>query len=457
MKYKPHDYQAHAIDFLQTHDQAALFLEMGLGKTIITLTAMEKMMRDTYQVGKCLIVAPVRVARDTWPDELEKWDHLAGLTLTTMVGSKQQRLDALNTESDFYTIGRENIPWLVDQVGKKWPFDTVVIDELSSFKNPQAKRFKALKAVRPHIRRIYGLTGTPAPNGLLDIWAPFRLIDEGERLGKYITHYRNEYFVPDKRSQTQIFSWKLRAGAEDHIYKRIGDITMSMKSIDHLELPEVVFSDRVVEMSAREARVYERLKKDMVTAVGDSVVDAANAASLMAKLLQLAGGAIYVDEDGGFETVHSRKIDALKEVIEEAQGQSVLVCWGFKHERERILNAIPEAQVLDSREDFRDWNAGKVAVGLIHPASAGHGLNLQAGGHILVWFSTPWSLELYEQTNARLHRQGQEHPVSVVHISTRGTVDRQVRDALERKSVTQEALVDAVKATLQDKTRSRDE
>ena len=448
MKYTPHDYQRHTTQFIIDHPEAAIFLGMGMGKTISTLTAIEALKNDYFDIGKVLVIAPVRVARDTWPAEIEKWDHLAGLTVSPIIGTAKQRTAAVNRQADIYTIGRENIPWLVKHHGSRWPYDMVIIDELSSFKNPQAKRFKALKKVRPKITRIVGLTGTPAPNSLLDIWAPFRLIDNGQRLGKFITHYRDQYFLPDKRNGQVIYSWKIRPGADQAIYDNIADITVSMRTTDYLTLPDVTRQHIEVTLAPKEQKMIDTLKRDLVLDLGDDTIDAANAATLSLKLQQLAGGAIYNEDGTGVIEVHDQKLRALAELVDQADGNTILVAYWFKHDRDRILSAMPNARVLDTAKDFEDWNAGNISVGLIHPASAGHGLNLQAGGHIMVWFTTPWSLELYEQANARLHRQGQTEPVSIIHIDTANSIDQDVHAALARKDTTQSALIAAVAAEL---------
>lgn len=419
-----------------------------MGKTIITLTAINNLIYDHFTVHKALIIAPLRVARDTWPQEINKWDHLTNLRTAVMVGDKHTRQQALNTDADIYITNRENLPWLVDHVGHDWPFDMVVIDELSSFKSHQAKRFKALRKMRPHINRIIGLTGTPAPNSLMDLWAQFALIDGGDRLGKFITRYRNQYFLPGKRNGAQIYTYKPRPGAEQEIYDAISDITVSMRTTDYLALPAVTYTNHPVTLSTPERAAYDQLKKDMVIQLGDDTIDAANAAALSGKLQQLASGAIYTDDERNTTTVHARKLDALEDIIEQANGATVLVAYWFKHEASRILDRFPQARVLVTSRDFADWNSGKIPVGLIHPASAGHGLNLQAGGHILVWVTTPWSLELYEQTNARLHRQGQTEPVSIIHITAADTIDTRVSHALDGKATTQDALVAAVAAEL---------
>lgn len=448
MKYVPHDYQRHTTQFIIDHPECAIFLGMGMGKTISTLTAIEALKHDYFDVDKVLVIAPVRVARDTWPAEIQKWDHLKGLTVSPIIGTATQRTAAADRQADIYTIGRENIPWLVKHHGSRWPYDMVVIDELSSFKNPQAKRFKALKKVRPKITRIVGLTGTPAPNSLLDIWAPFRLIDNGQRLGKFITHYRDQYFLPDKRNGQVIYSWKIRPGADQAIYDNIADITVSMRTTDYLTLPDVTRQHIEVTLAPKEQKMIDTLKKDLVLELGADTIDAENAATLSLKLQQLAGGAIYNEDGTGVIVVHDQKLRALAELVDQADGNTILVAYWFKHDRNRILATIPGARVLDTTQDFEDWNAGNIPVGLIHPASAGHGLNLQSGGHIMVWFTTPWSLELYEQANARLHRQGQTEPVSIIHIDTANSIDQDVHAALARKDTTQSALIAAVAAEL---------
>lgn len=450
MKFKPHDYQRYTIQFIIDHSESAIFLGMGMGKTISTLTAINDLIRNRFETQKVLVIAPIRVARDTWPAEIHKWDHLAGLTVSPIIGTAKQREAAANRRADIYTIGRENIPWLVKHHGGRWPYDMVIIDELSSFKNPQAKRFKALKKVRPKIHRIVGLTGTPAPNSLLDIWAPFRLIDNGERLGRFITHYRDQYFTPGRRNGTVVYNWNLRPGADQAIYDNIADITVSMRTTDYLQLPEATHQHITVQLPPKARKQVDTLKRDFVLDLDDDTIDAANAATLSLKLQQLAGGAIYNEAGDDYITIHDEKIQALTELVDQAQGNPILVCYWFKHERDRILSAIPNARVLDTQQDFHDWNNGDIPVALIHPASAGHGLNLQAGGHIMVWYTTPWSLELYEQANARLHRQGQTEPVSIIHIDTADSIDQTVHQALTRKDTTQQALITAVKAQLEE-------
>ena len=446
MEYKPHDYQRHTIRFIEDHPQAAIFLGMGMGKTVSTLTAVNALIHRDFATRRALVIAPLRVARDTWPAELDKWDHLEDLTCSVIIGTKPQRENAVAQDADLYIINRENIPWLVEHCWPDWPFDMVIIDELSSFKNHQAAGFKAMKKVLPKIDRIIGLTGTPAPNSLMDIWAQFRLIDGGERLGKFIGRYREAYFAPDKRNGLQVYSWKVRPGAEDEIYTRIGDITLSMKTADYLTLPECTYVTKQVALDKREQEIYRRFVRDMVIELDGEIIDAANAAALSGKLQQLASGAIY--QDDGYATVHTKKLDALEDIVEAANGQNLLVAYWFTHDADRIIERFPQAVKLNTAADFAAWNAGEIPLGLIHPASAGHGLNLQSGGHILTWFTTPWSLELYEQANARLHRQGQTEPVTITHIITAGTVDEQVHAALAKKSVTQQGLINAVSTQL---------
>lgn len=449
MQYKPHDYQAHTINFIRTHPQAAVFLGMGMGKTIITLTALQQMMLNDFTTIRALIIAPLRVARDTWTNEVEKWDHLKDLRLSVMVGTAAQRTEALYTDADIYVINRENLPWLDKQLGKHWPFDTVIIDELSSFKSHKAARFKALMRHRPQITRIVGLTGTPAPNSLEDLWAPFKLLDGGQRLGRTITGFRDRYFTPGKRNGHIVYQWNLKPGADQDIYNAIADITVSMRTTDHLQLPPVTESQHHVQLTTKQRTTYNNLKRDMLTELDGETIIAGSAGVLSGKLMQLASGAIYADDGTATHVLHDAKLDALDDIIEAAAGNTVLVAYWFKHERARLLERYPHARPLDSARDMTDWCAGRIQLGLIHPASAGHGLNLQTGGHILVWLTTPWSLELVEQTNARLNRQGQTEPVSIIHITADGTVDQAVARALERKDTTQSALIDAVKAELE--------
>lgn len=456
MKFKPHDYQSYCIDYIKGHPVSALFLDMGLGKTVTTLTALRDLMLDELTVSKVLVIAPLRVARDTWPAEVDKWDHLADLDCSIIVGDLKTRTAAVNANALIYIVNRENVKWLVEYYeknGRKWDFDCVVIDELSSFKNYQSQRFKYLRKVRPFVRRWIGLTGTPTSNGLMDLWAEIGILDGGERLGRFIGRFRDAYFKPGSMNPSTgvVFSYIPRPGAEEQIYDRISDMTISMKAVDHLHMPECVYVNHEVTMSAPERKLYDQLKHDLIIPLEDGDIDAANAASLSNKLLQMSNGAVY-DENKETRIIHSRKLEALEDLIESANGQPVMIAYWFKHDRERILSHLTSAgydpRDIKSSDDIQAWNRGEVPVALIHPASAGHGLNIQSGGHILIWFGLTWSLELYQQTNARLWRQGQSSTVTIHHIITKDTVDEDVLSALASKDVTQEKLIAAVKARL---------
>lgn len=452
MKYQPHDYQAYATRFILEHPTAAVFLQMGLGKSVITLTAIHDLVFNLFEVRHVLVIAPLRVARDTWPSEIRKWDHLKGLTFSVAVGDERTRRAALSKDAHVYIINRENIQWLVEDSGIPFDYDMIVIDELSSFKSWQAKRFRSLLKVRPRVSRIVGLTGTPSSNGLMDLFAEFRVLDMGQRLGRFITRYRETFFRPDRTNGMQVYSWKPLPGAEEEIYRRIGDITISMKSIDFLKMPECLMNRVPVLMDDAERACYDAMKQDLVIHLRGQQIDAKNAASLSGKLCQMADGAVYTEE-GETVRLHDRKLDALEDLIEAANGQPLLIAYWFKHDLLRIRERFPEAKELKSSKDISDWNDGRIPVALIHPASAGHGLNLQEGGNTLVWFGLTWSLELYQQTNARLWRQGQRSGTVVIHhIITRGTIDEQIMKALESKDKTQAALIDAVKAQLEDNT-----
>jgi len=446
MKYNPHDYQIYTTEYILTHPIAAVLLDMGLGKSVITLTAIFDLTLDSFLVRKVLVISPLRVARDTWPAEIEKWDHLKGLKYTVAVGSEVQRKTALMKRAQVYIINRENVEWLISRSGIPFDFDMVVVDELSSFKSHQAKRFKSLLKVRPQVKRFVGLTGTPSSNGLMDLWAEYRLLDMGQRLGRFIGRYREDYFVPDKRNQQVIFSYKPKPGAEEAIYRLISDITISMKGSDYLKLPELVINEVSVRLSKKEMETLDSMKRDLITTVKGEEITAANAAALSGKLLQMANGAVY-DDHGAVIHIHDRKLDALEDVIEGANGKPVLIAYWFKHDLARIQKRF-EVEVLSSADSIRRWNKGEIPVAVIHPASAGHGLNLQAGGSTLVWFGLTWSLELYQQTNARLWRQGQKDTVVIHHLIAKGTIDERVMKALKDKDNTQAALIDAVKATL---------
>ena len=445
MRYKPHDYQKYATDFVLAHPCCGLILDMGLGKSVITLTALWSLILDSFDCARVLVIAPKRVAEDTWPQELAKWDHLKGLTWSLVMGSEKQRREALTKRAFLYIINRENVAWLVENC--RWDFDTLVIDELSSFKSSKAQRFRALRKVRPLVKRVIGLTGTPAPNTLIDLWPQIYLLDMGQRLGRFITGYRERFFTPDKRNRDVVYSYKLREGAEQQIYNLISDICVSMKATDHLKMPELISSRYTVHMDEEERRLYDTLKRDMILELAGGEIDAVNAASLSGKLLQMANGAVY-DTEGRAITIHDRKLDALEDLIEAANGKSLLVAYWYKHDLARIRERF-DAREIDSPQDIADWNAGKIQVALIHPAAGGHGLNLQYGGSTVVWFGLTWSLELYQQLNARLWRQGQtDRTVVVTHIVTAGTHDEDVLRALERKDAGQAALIAAVKAQI---------
>lgn len=452
MRYEPHDYQQYAIEYIESHPIAAVLLDMGLGKTSITLTALNDLLFDCFLIHKVIVIAPLRVARDTWPDEIQKWEHLRSLNYSVAVGTEAERLAALKQKADIYIINRENIQWLVEESGILFDFDMVVVDELSSFKNHQSKRFKALMKKRPGVGRIVGLTGTPTGNGLMDLWAEFKLLDMGQRLGRFIGQYRTRFFLPDKRNGQVVFSYKPLPGAEQEIYRLISDITISMKSTDHLQMPELVSSAYTVCLSEAEMQRYVSLKQELVLQLPDGEITAANAAALSGKLSQMANGAVYAD-DRAVISVHDRKLDALEDIIESMGGKPLLVAYWFQHDLERIRERLHKLNIpfscLDSAGSIRRWNAGEIPVALIHPASAGHGLNLQGGGSAIVWFGLTWSLELYQQTNARLWRQGQRAETVVVqHIITKGTIDERMMKALSEKDTTQAALIDAVKADL---------
>ena len=450
MIYRPHDYQKFAINFILEHPIAAIFLDMGMGKSSITLTAIMELMYDRFEVSKVLIVAPLRVCKYTWPQEIVKWEHLSGLKFSLATGTAAERKMALKADADIYIINRENIPWLIDESGIPFDYDMVVIDELSSFKNHQSKRFKALMQVRPRVKRIVGLTGTPSSNGLMDLFAEYKVLDMGERLGRFISQYRNAYFRPGRTNGMIVYNYVPLPGADKQIYEKISDITISMKGTDYLEMPELVNSRYEVYMDEHEAELYDGMEKELVLSLPGGEITAANAAVLSGKLLQMSNGAIYSDDESVY-SIHDRKLDALEDIIEAANGRSILIAYWFQHDLDRIEKRLSDKKIgfekLDSDGSIARWNKGEIPVALIHPASAGHGLNLQDGGNFLVWFGLTWSLELYQQTVARLWRQGQQSGTVVVqHIITAGTIDEDVMDALEHKEVTQSRLIAAVKA-----------
>ena len=453
MKYSPHNYQKYATDFIVDHPVSAILLDMGLGKSVITLSAIYELMMERFEIRKVLVIAPLRVARDTWPTEIEKWEHLHALTYSVVTGAESERMAALATNTDIYIINRENVTWLVEDSGYDFDFDMIVIDELSSFKSHRAKRFRSLLKVRSLVKRIVGLTGTPSPNGLMDLWAEFRILDFGERLGRFITHYRNTYFVPDKRNGMVVFSYKPLPSAEEAIYDKISDITISMKAADHLQMPGRVINSIEVRLSPDEREDYDSLRKNLVLTLGDDEIDAGNAAALANKLSQMANGAVY-GEGSKVLTIHDHKLDALEDIIEAANGKPLLIAYWFKHDLSRITERLHNRHIpfcrLDDSGSIKRWNRGEMPVALIHPASAGHGLNLQYGGSTIVWFGLTWSLELYQQTNSRLWRQGQTADTVIIHhIITKGTIDERIVAALQNKEKSQSALIDAVKANME--------
>lgn len=453
MKYIPHKYQEYATQRILDTPYIALLLEMGLGKTVLTLTAIDLLLNDYFEANRVLVIAPLRVAEDTWSREIEKWDHLRHLRISKVLGSVAQRRKALKADADIYVINRENVEWLVSELGTKWDFDTVVIDELSSFKNHQSKRFRALRRVRPMMKRVIGLTGTPAPNSLIDLWPQIYLLDQGERLGKTITGYRERYFIPGERSGHIVYKWHEKKEAEQRIYEAISDIAVSMKAEDWLELPERI--DRVVpiRLSEQARALYKKLERDLLLPYQDADVVASTAAVLSNKLLQMASGAVY-DEEKGVKLIHDAKLDALEDIIEAAQGKPVMVFYNFKHSLERIQQRFPQARTLrkgkDGNEDIRAWNNDEIPLLLLHPKSAGHGLNLQESScQTVVWFDQIWSLEEDQQANARVHRQGQTRRIVVMRLVAEGTMDEEAVEALERKAAGQEALMQAVKARIE--------
>lgn len=451
MRFKPHDYQRYAIEFIENHPIAAILLDMGMGKTAITLMAVEYLMYEMFVIYKVLVVCPLRVTR-TWKDEMEKWEQLRGTRYSVVTGTAAQRKKALKADADIYIINRENVPWLVDKCDIPFQFDMVVVDELSSFKNHQTARHKAMMKVRPFIKRIVGLTGTPASQGLMDLFAEFKVLDMGARLGRFIGQYRLNYFKPDKVNGPIVYSYKLLPGAEERIYEKIQDITISMKAVDFLDMPELISNEYPVYLDEGEMQKYEELKKDLILSTPEHEVTAANAASLVNKLSQMANGAVYTD-DKNVITFHDKKLDALEDVIESANGKPLLVAYWFKHDYTRIIERLQKIGVdymkIDTEESITKWNNGEIPVALIHPASAGHGLNLQQGGNTMVWFGITWSLELYQQCVCRLYRQGQnERTVTIIHLISKGTIDEKIMKALSEKDNTQSSLIDAVKAEI---------
>lgn len=448
--YRPHKYQQFAIDFIIDNPVAAILLDMGMGKTSLTLMAIRELMYEMFEVNKVLIIAPLRVAKNTWSQEIEKWEEFKDLRYSIVVGTPKQRTKALQADADIYIINRENVSWLIEDSGVAFDFDMVIIDELSSFKNWQAKRFKSFMKVRPRVRRVVGLTGTPSSNGLMDLFGEFKVLDMGERLGRFIGQYRLEFFRPDKMNGQIVYSYAPLPGAEKRIYNRISDITVSMKATDHLDMPELILSEYVVQMEDSEKQMYDALKSNLVLSEGEITV--ANSAALSNKLSQMANGCVY-DDNGELFHIHDKKLEALEDIIEAACGKPLMVVYWYKHDYIRIVEKLKSLGIhyekLDSDESIRKWNKGELPIALVHPMSAGHGLNLQSGSNTMVWFGLTWSLELYQQTVARLWRQGQtEKTVIIQHIVTKNTIDERILKALKNKDTSQAALIEAVKANL---------
>lgn len=451
MIYEPYPYQQYCAARIVADAAVGLFLDMGLGKTVITLDAINTLRYDRWAVQRVLIIAPKKVAEGTWTKEAQKWEHLRHLRISAVLGSQQKRLRALATPADIYVINRDNVAWLVDYFKNAWPFDMVVLDESSSFKNSQSKRFKALKLVRSRINRLVELTGTPASNGLIDLWAQIYLLDGGARLGRTLGQYRERFFDPDKRSRTQIFSYTPKDGSMEYIQQAIGDICVSMKAEDYLNLPDRMFDDVPVVLDDKARKAYRQLERDLLLELDEGQITAASAGVLTGKLLQLCNGAVYDGEKRPL-AIHNCKVEAFLEVLEQLNGQHCLVFYNFQHDRDRLLAALEplglRVRVYQNAADEDAWNTGEIDVLLAHPASCAYGLNLQNGGHHIVWFGLTWSLEQYEQANKRLHRQGQRHPVIVHHLVVQGGMDEDVIDSLRAKGDTQEALMDALKARI---------
>lgn len=448
--FKPYDYQAYAIDKIIDNKRFGLFLDMGLGKTVSTLTAIDELKYNYLDVDKVLVIAPKRVAQDTWAQEVDKWTHLTHLDVSLVLGTPKQREQALEKNADIYVTNKENTKWICDRYKKDWPFDMVVIDELSTFKNSDSQRFKILKKKRPLFERFVGLTGTPAPKNIMDLWAQLYLIDGGERLGKFKTHFRQKYFYPTHKVAEHTFNWELKDGAKDEIYKMISDVTVSMESKDYLEMPERVDTVKEAKLSKKERALYNDLEQNMV--IENDIDDekdivALNSASLSNKLLQMSNGAVYAD-DGSITHIHDKKLEMLDEIIEESKGQPILVMYNYKHDKERLLERYSFAETLDSDDYMERWNNGEIQMLITHPASAGHGLNLQYGGSIMVWFGLTWNLEYYEQANARLYRQGQKQTTVIHHLLTENSIDQKVYDSLKNKKLNQNEFMNAVKARL---------
>lgn len=447
MKFVPHDYQKMAIQKVIDTPRVGLFLDMGLGKTVITLTAIDQLMYWDFEIEKVLVIAPLRVAEDTWSRECQKWEHLKHIKIVKVLGKESQREKAICKKGDIYIINRENIVWLVQylkQIGKKWFFDMTVIDELSSFKSPKSQRFKALKKYIMLSKRVVGLTGTPAPNGFMDLWSQLYLIDGGERLGKTLTYYREKYFMPNQRNATTIFNYTVKKGAENAIKQQISDICMSMQANDWLDLPQRMDLLQAVQFSELERKRYEKFEKDSYLQFLNEEITANSAAALTNKLLQYCNGAVYT-QDGGRVEVNRKKLERLEEIVDTANGQPILCFYNFRFDCDSIIKKFPFAVKLEGENDIKNWNDGNIPLLLVHPKSAGHGLNLQQGGNIIVWFGLNWSLELYQQANARLHRQGQQKTVIIHHLIVENSIEQRVFQSLQKKENVQEGLLQALK------------
>lgn len=460
MKYLPRRHQQIADGFLRKRDRAGLFLGMGLGKSAVTLTLLDEYIHDTFRVNKALVVAPLKVAEDTWSREAEKWDHLRDLRVVRVLGTEKRRMKALETDADVYVINRENVVWLVEKLGKRWPFDALIIDELSSFKSTKAKRWRMLKRIAPLCKIVWGLTGTPAGKGYMDLFAEIYLLDGGKRLGSTLTAYRDRYFTPGAHKGHIVYEWRLKPGAKEAIDQALSDLCLSMKTEDWIDLPDEIFMDHVVHMAPKEQKLYDQFKKEKILPLLDgkltpSIEDAdhavlgSTAATVSGKLLQMANGAVY-DDSGNVFHIHDQKLDVLEEILEGLDGENVLLFYNYQHDRDQILERFKQAKVMDGSEDIAAWNAGKIPLLLCHPASVAYGLNMQEGGHHIVWFGVPWSLELYQQANARLHRQGQQHTVFIHHILTAGTLDQRVVEALAGKDAVQDSLLRALAGYLEE-------
>lgn len=445
MDFQPHEYQVHAIKWILEKPRCGLFLGMGLGKTVTTLTALDWLINADLSVSDVLVIAPKRVVTDTWATECEKWDHLHGLRVVPIIGTPKQRKEAVGCEADIHLVSRDNVKWLVDFLGKKWPYDVLVLDELSSFKNPQAARFKALKKVAPRCDRVIGLTGTPAPNGYTDLWSQMYLIDNGERLGRTLGDFRREYCTA---IQFPAFTdYKVNAEKAKVIDGQISDICMSMTADDYLKLPPVMYRTVKVDLPDKAKKYYKEMLHTAVLEMGDDLIVGMTAATVLGKCLQIASGAVYSNEGDVYE-IHEEKLDALEQIVEEAQGEPILLFYNFKFDLERLKLRFPHSRVLEDSEDIKAWNNGEISLLMAHPASCGHGLNLQKGGHIIVWYGLTWSLELYQQANARLNRQGQSAPVMIYHIIAKDTAEERVLQALNAKATTQNKLIECVKAEI---------